>query len=144
MTHETSLHDSVWAHTATPLAYPLLEGKIRTQVAVIGGGYTGCVAALKLAEQGVDVVLLEAREIGWGGSGRNSGLVNAGLWLNPSAIVKHFGEAHGGKLVKGLSHTPALVRELIDRHSIDCDAGRSGMVKAAHSNSALAKIAETV
>lgn len=46
MTHETSLHDSVWAHTATPLAYPLLEGEIRTQVAVIGGGYTGCVAAL--------------------------------------------------------------------------------------------------
>jgi glycine/D-amino acid oxidase-like deaminating enzyme len=98
--------------------FSFLEGKSRAQVAVIGGGYTGCVAALRLAERGVDVVLLEAREIGWGGSGRNSSLVNAGLWLNLSTIIDHFGEVHGNRLIKGLAHTPALVCDLINRHNI--------------------------
>jgi glycine/D-amino acid oxidase-like deaminating enzyme len=144
MTLDTSLQESIWAETAPPVHFPILEDKIRAQVAIIGGGYTGCVAALRLAERGVDVVLLEGREIGWGGSGRNSGLVNAGLWLNPSEIVRHLGEIYGGKLIKGLGNTPRLVRELIERHAIDCDAGRPGIVKAAHSNSALSKVGETV
>jgi glycine/D-amino acid oxidase-like deaminating enzyme len=143
MTLDTSLEESIWAHTAPRVHFPCLEGKVRAQVAIIGGGYTGCVAALRLAERGVDVVLLEGREVGWGGSGRNSGLVNAGLWLNPSEIVDHFGEVYGDRLVKGLANTPTLVRELIERHNIDCDAGRPGMVKAAHTNSALSKIGET-
>ena len=144
MTFDTSLRESVWAHTASPLVLPFLQGARRAQVAVIGGGYTGCVAALRLAERGVDVVLVEAKEIGWGGSGRNAGLVNAGLWIKPSSIVEHFGEFHGNRLIKGLSNTPALVRELIDNHRIDCDAGQAGVVKAAHTGSALADIAETV
>ena len=144
MTLDTSLQESIWAETAPPVHFPILEGKIRAQVAIIGGGYTGCVAALRLAERGVDVVLLEGREIGWGGSGRNSGLVNAGLWLNPSEIVRHLGEIYGSKLIKGLGDTPRMVRELIERHTIDCDVGGAGIVKAAHSNSALSKVSETV
>lgn len=140
MTFDTSLHESVWAHTAPPLVFPFLEGKVLAQVAVIGGGYTGCVAALRLAARGMDVVLLEAKEIGWGGSGRNAGLVNAGLWITPSSIVEHFGEFHGAKLIEGLSKTPALVRELIEGHKIDCDASRAGIVKAAHRHSATLKV----
>jgi glycine/D-amino acid oxidase-like deaminating enzyme len=143
MSLDTSLQESIWAKTAAPVHFPIFDGKSRAQVAIIGGGYTGCVAALKLAERGVDVVLLEGREIGWGGSGRNSGLVNAGLWLNPSDIAGHFGEVYGDRLIRGLANTPSMVRELIERHSIDCDAGRPGMVKAAHTNSALSKIGET-
>jgi glycine/D-amino acid oxidase-like deaminating enzyme len=143
MSLDTSLQESIWAKTAAPVHFPIFDGKSRAQVAIVGGGYTGCVAALKLAERGVDVVLLEGREIGWGGSGRNSGLVNAGLWLNPSDIAGHFGEVYGDRLIRGLANTPSMVRELIERHSIDCDAGRPGMVKAAHTNSALSKIGET-
>ena len=67
---DTSLQESIWAQTAPPVQFPILENKIRAQVAIVGGGYTGRVAALTLAERGVDVVLLEGREIGWGGSGR--------------------------------------------------------------------------
>src|ERR671910_349500 len=112
MTLDTSLQESIWAQTAPPVHFPILEGKIRAQVAIIGGGYTGCVTALRLAERGVDVVLLEGREIGWGGSGRNSGLVNAGLWLNPSEIVRHLGEIYGGKLLKGPGGKSRLVAGL--------------------------------
>src|SRR5258708_4355027 len=52
------------AEPATPT--PALDGDVRTDVVVIGGGITGLSTALHLAEQGAKVVLLEAEEPGWG------------------------------------------------------------------------------
>jgi glycine/D-amino acid oxidase-like deaminating enzyme len=145
MTPDLDLSLSQWAANAPPgPALPQLPGDRRAEVAIVGGGYTGCVAAIHLADRGVDVTLLEAKEIGWGGSGRNSGLVNAGLWLNPSKIVEHFGEVSGGNLIRGLDKAPQLVRTLIDRFGIDCDAGDKGIIKAAHTHAAVAECAETV
>ena len=59
---------------------------------IVGGGFTGCSAALEAAQQGAKVVLLESERIGFGGSGRNVGLVNAGLWLPPKKIISILGE----------------------------------------------------
>ena len=65
---------SYYVATANPFApAPKLEGKLRADVVVIGGGYTGLHAALNAAERGYSVVLLEAGRIGWGASGRNGG-----------------------------------------------------------------------
>lgn len=50
----------------------------RAEVAVIGGGVTGCACALTLAERGVRVRLHEAREIAGGASGRNGGFALRG------------------------------------------------------------------
>jgi gamma-glutamylputrescine oxidase len=50
----------------------------RAEVAVIGGGVTGCSCALTLAERGVRVRLYEAREIAGGASGRNGGFALRG------------------------------------------------------------------
>lgn len=50
----------------------------RAEVAVIGGGVTGCSCALTLAERGVRVRLHEAREIAGGASGRNGGFALRG------------------------------------------------------------------
>jgi len=43
-----------------------LEGQRHVAVAVIGAGFTGLSTALHLAEAGVEVAVLEAKEIGWG------------------------------------------------------------------------------
>lgn len=51
--------------------------------------YTGLSTALHLAERGVDAVVLEAVEIGFGGAGRNVGLVNAGMWVMPEELGPH-------------------------------------------------------
>ena len=63
-------------YTATmnrPQEHPALQGELRTDVCVIGGGYTGLSSAIHLAERGYSVALLEAERIGWGASGRNGG-----------------------------------------------------------------------
>jgi glycine/D-amino acid oxidase-like deaminating enzyme len=60
-----------------------LKGEVKVDVCVIGAGITGLSAAIHLLEQGKSVAVLEAHRTGHGGSGRNVGLVNAGLWIPP-------------------------------------------------------------
>lgn len=70
--------------------YNVLSGNIKVDLLIVGGGFTGCSAALSAAESGASVALLEARTIGYGGSGRNVGLVNAGLWLPPDSSKRQW------------------------------------------------------
>ncbi|WP_339885718.1 FAD-dependent oxidoreductase [Vreelandella maris] len=70
----------------TPLDYPALARHEEVDVCVVGGGITGLSTALHLAEKGIKTALLEAGDIPSGGSGRNVGLVNAGLWIPPMTL----------------------------------------------------------
>jgi glycine/D-amino acid oxidase-like deaminating enzyme len=136
---EPGLEASLWYATAAPgpRTEPL-KGDVQADVAIIGAGFTGCSAALHLAEAGASVVTLESKEIGWGGSGRNMGLVNSGVWLDPDAVVKRLGPNHGERLLDGLGHAPELVSELIGRHGIGCDVVRQGVLRGAHNAKAMA------
>jgi glycine/D-amino acid oxidase-like deaminating enzyme len=104
---------------------------LSADVVVVGGGYTGLSAALYLAEQKASVVLLEAHQIGHGGSGRNVGLVNAGLWLPPDEAVAALPSPYGERLVDQLGRGPDLVFDLIARHEIACEAVRKGTLHCA-------------
>jgi glycine/D-amino acid oxidase-like deaminating enzyme len=75
--------------------------------------------------------VLEAKEIGFGGSGRNVGLVNAGLWIMPDAVPAAIGEDRGERLLKQLGEAPSLVFDLIARHHIQCEAVRAGTLHCA-------------
>jgi glycine/D-amino acid oxidase-like deaminating enzyme len=68
---------------------------VSADVVVIGAGYTGLSAALHLAQAGVSVAVLEARDVGFGGSGRNVGLVNAGMWVTPDEVAASLGAHYG-------------------------------------------------
>lgn len=126
------LPPSLYAETARPpIDTPPLDGDRRVSVAVIGGGFTGLSAALHLAEQGVDVAVLEAHEPGWGASGRNGGQVNPGLKHDPDQVVADFGADLGGRMVALSGDAPNVVFRLIERHQIECDALQSGTLRAA-------------
>ena len=130
--------NSLWAATAIPNPVSeQLQEKLQADVLVVGGGYTGLSTALHLAEHGVAVVLLEARSIGFGGSGRNAGLVNAGVWKNPEYVVSKIGAAAGEKFNLALRDSPRLVFDLVERFGMQCDADRSGTINIAHGASAM-------
>ncbi|GHC27688.1 L-pipecolate oxidase [Aidingimonas halophila] len=115
-----------------PLSLEALEGDHRADVAVIGGGITGLSTALHLAEAGISVSLIEAGDIPNGGSGRNVGLVNAGLWIPPDDIAETLGEVDGERVNATLGAAPTEVFSLIERHRIDCHATRTGTLHLAH------------
>ena len=132
------LSPSLWAATAAsaPVTEKLTENT-RCDVLVIGGGYAGLSTALHLAERGVNVVLLEAREIGFGGSGRNGGQVIPGLKYDPDDLIKMFGHERGKWIVDFAGRTAETVFDLIDRHQMDVPNVRKGWIQGAHTEDAL-------
>ncbi|MEM9498524.1 MAG: FAD-binding oxidoreductase [Pseudomonadota bacterium] len=130
--------NSLWTATANRVPdYPRLSGEHRADVVVIGGGFTGLSAALHLAEAGVDVALIEAEQPGWGASGRNGGQVNVGPKDSPSVVVRKFGQETAERMLALTGNAADLVFDLIQRHSIECDAIRPGWLRAAHTEKTL-------
>ncbi len=123
---------SLYAETARPAPEtPPLDGDRSVSVAIVGGGYTGLSAALHLAEQAVETMLLEKHEPGWGASGRNGGQVDPGLKPDPDRIEADFGPDLGARMVALSGGAPALVFQLIKRHQIVCEALQSGTLRTA-------------
>src|SRR6202167_3527993 len=136
---------SLWGATATPaFTLPELKGSARSQVVIIGGGYTGLSAALHLCESGMDVVVVDAAELGEGGSGLNGGQVIPGVKHDPDTLERMFGPVLGAQLVQTVALGPDLVFELIQKHQIDCHATRSGWIQPATSDTALLSIVARV
>ncbi|WP_372623539.1 NAD(P)/FAD-dependent oxidoreductase [Falsiroseomonas sp.] len=137
-----SHRDSLWSATAEEPAAEArsLVGEATAEVAVIGGGYTGLSAALNLAEAGARVTLVEGREIGWGGSGRNGGQVIPGVKLDPSELRARFGEERGAALASSVGASADAVFARIARHAIRCAPVRHGWIQAAHAAPALARV----
>ena len=108
-----------------------LSGDMRADVAIIGAGYTGLSTALHLAQRGIKVAVVEARHIGFGGAGRNVGLVNAGMWVMPDELPNVLGPVHGDRLLNLLGDAPKAVFELVARYGIDCELQQHGTLHCA-------------
>jgi glycine/D-amino acid oxidase-like deaminating enzyme len=129
---------SLWSVTAPPgPECARLAAAEKTQVAIVGAGYTGLAAALHLAEAGVDVVVLESRDVGECASGLNGGQVIPGVKHDPDTLETLFGVQAGGRLIKTVAAGPDLVFGLIERLKIPCDAMRGGWIQPATSDAAL-------
>ena len=127
------MDETLWSDSSIESnQYKALSGDAHVDLVIVGGGFTGCSAALSAAAQGASVVLLEAHRIGHGGSGRNVGLVNAGLWLPPDSVEETMGKEPGQALNHALAGAPDEVFDLISRHDIQCEATRNGTLHLAH------------
>ncbi|WP_417522608.1 NAD(P)/FAD-dependent oxidoreductase [Marinovum sp.] len=124
---------SLWDASAQEADYraPLTE-EARVDVVIVGGGFTGLSTALHCAETGLRAHVLEAEQIGYGGSGRNCGLVNAALWLPPQQVREKLGQTYGPRFIKKFGSGPEYVFSLIEKHQIRCEVTRTGTIHAAH------------
>ena len=132
MTEPFPLAPSLWAATAprSPETPPL-DGSTTADVCIIGGGYAGLSTALHLAEQGVKAVVLEAKEPGWGASGRNGGQVIPGIKYDPDELERMFPD-FAEELVDFVGGTADAVFDLIGRHKLDVPHLRAGWIQGAH------------
>lgn len=125
---------SLWSAVTPPgPACPPLQGTTETDVVVIGAGFTGLSTALHLRESGTGVVVLEAAEPGWGGSGRNNGQVIPTLsGPDPDDIEARHGEA-GERFVGLVRDCASILFEVVSNHQIQAEAEQNGWIQPVHS-----------
>lgn len=101
--------------------HPVLAGQVQADVCVVGGGFSGLNTAIELAERGFSVVLLEARKIGWGASGRNGGQLIRGVGHGLDQFANVIGE-DGVRQMKLMGlEAVEIVRRRVERFQIACD-----------------------
>jgi glycine/D-amino acid oxidase-like deaminating enzyme len=133
MMTELPLPPSLYADTAvSPAPTPPLDTDTNVSVAIIGGGFAGLSTALHLAEQGIDTIVLEAQQPGWGASGNNGGQLNPGLKLDPDTIEATFGADLGQRMIAFAYNTPVFTLDLVRRLEIPCEARQNGTLRAAY------------
>jgi len=112
-------------YTATrkiDLSFPRLESDIEADVVVIGGGFSGINTALELAEKGItNIVVLEGRYLGYGGTGRNGGQVMAGIGHDIELVRKHVGPEGMVTLFEIANLGAGIIKGRIDKYGIDAD-----------------------
>ena len=127
-------HGSIWsALTPAGPECPPLAASVDADAVVIGAGFTGLSTALNLRKAGIDVVVVEAAEPGWGASGRNNGQVIPTLSRpDPDEIEARHGEA-GERFVGLLRDCASLLFDTIREHGIQAEAEQAGWVQPVHS-----------
>lgn len=136
---------SVWLATANPTPdLPRLGRDLYTDVAIIGGGFTGLVAAHHLSRAGVACAVLEANDAGWGASGRNGGMAVLRYKTPWAELAKRIGNERARWLHALLLEALDLLEETVGEYHIACDFERCGHITAAHGRTALAMLERDV
>lgn len=122
-----------------------LTGDIDADVAVVGAGFSGIVAALELAAAGRSVVILEASEPGGGASGANAGQVGPlfyGAGKPPAKAAASLGPEMADRLHRQVARSGRWLFDAIAAHDIACDL-RETYLCVYRSEKSLARAAAT-
>src|SRR5579872_2629999 len=126
--HADFKSEPYWWEAYRPTAQELADVPKESRVAIVGGGYAGLATALELAKQGVESVVLEAKELGYGASTRNGGAVSGGVNIGKSFSGKSLkvdSERARALLEEGFD-VFGTIENLIKDEGIDCFWQKTG------------------
>jgi glycine/D-amino acid oxidase-like deaminating enzyme len=125
---------SYWLAAYGPYApNPPVQGDLKVDVAIIGGGYTGMTTAYNLRKDapGLSVAVLEAEVVGFGASGRNGGFSMTLFGLEPAVTKALFGHQRTVEAHRYMERAVDYVDALVKEHQIQSDYWFPGFLRAA-------------
>jgi glycine/D-amino acid oxidase-like deaminating enzyme len=124
---------------------PPLEGEVETDVAILGGGYTGLWTALLLRERlpRLRIALLEKEVCGAGASGKNGGFVH-GYWDGIAKFAERFGDEAALEIAHLGSRAQDAIRAFCTTGGRDVWWRENGIIKIACSPAQDAAIERTI
>ena len=120
--HRDFRPEPYWWEAYRPAAGELAEVPKEVRVAIVGGGYAGLSTALELVKRGIEAVVLEAEELGFGASTRNGGAVSGGVNIGKS-FTGRMAAVDRGRTERMLSDAGdafSLIDRLIGGERIEC------------------------
>lgn len=115
-----------------------------TDVLILGSGYTGLSAAIQTAQHGLQTVILDAEDVGWGCSTRNGGQISTGIKSSYPELVRQYGKDEAAALLEMGKEALRWTENFIAGNDIACDFRRSGRFKGAHSRHAFKAMCQTI
>jgi glycine/D-amino acid oxidase-like deaminating enzyme len=140
---EDMLERCLWTDTSPPIRCPAAPLPSSTDVAIIGGGYTGLAAARALARRGADATVLERYTLGWGASSRNGGFVLPGYKPEMEELDRRLGSERASRMFELTLDAIRFLESLVVEEPIDCDFARCGAVTLAAKPGHLAALKES-
>ena len=113
--------DSIWTQTAVFPSFPALEGDLRADAAIVGGGLTGILTAWLLRQAGADVVVLEADRVGGGQTAGTTATLTAQHGLKYVQLLETLGNEAASQCARANLTAVDHLRQLIRQQDIDCD-----------------------
>lgn len=137
-------HESFWIGTTDRTSYPALSNDLRADVAIIGGGIVGIMAATFLKEAGKSVAVLEAGKIVEGVTGHTTAKVTSLHTLVYQELLSKFGAEKAR--IYGESNQLALeiIKQLCGQRSIECGLADTSAFTYASSQEQVSKIEQEV
>ena len=133
-----------WSQDVEDLNAHKVELRKRYDFVIVGGGYTGLVAAIQLARRGLAVVVLDAMAPDGGASSRNGGQISGLNKPSYSTLKDRFGTDTAADLMQEGAHALEWIKEFIKSEGLDCDLRVTGRFKGAHSARAFDRLAKAV
>ena len=115
-----------WWEAHEPKPLPEIALPKQARVVIIGAGYAGLNAALELNREGLDCIVLDANEPGFGGSSRNGGMVSGGVNVGKRYMAKAMSDEEAAPFLNDAADAFTYIEQLIAREKIDCGWTRAG------------------
>ena len=103
--------------------YPSLAADIDCDVAIVGGGLTGALIAYRLSEAGIDTVLVDKRDFGWGSTSASTALMQYELDTPLSELIEKIGERDAVEVYRQCQRAIPDFEELVSALGDDCGFG---------------------
>src|SRR5579864_5424350 len=121
-------------------AYPRFRGSMTTDIAIVGGGLTGCAAAYAFAAAGIRVVLVEQGQIGRGSSGSSSGWISDDPGVNFGALEQALGLRPARRACRAWHRAALDFGALVRRLGLKCEFEPRGALLIAATPDQLARL----